>query len=1094
MKISYLSLSALLVGVLLLPASVFAATTTATPVVVIATVNIYNAKIVSQSGRAITIAFDLTNREGIQPGVKYGVSLTQSKPTGQVVADEKVFDEVLTLGAGANIHKEITYTVPEQISGTYDLFISSRNTDGLSLGAMLLGIVTFYPSTQGLISIDPSSCYATVKGDVKNIHYSSIQGVDIAEAETLEAHCAVSNTTKEAVTLTPSFSTYYRNIYGAIVAASGGDTASVSLAPNEQKVLVFALPKAAVPQAYEVTLSLSAEGKVVSNAVKFRYVLRGASATIQNVTWDKESYQQGDTATVSFFWTPSADISPEARAQGTPLSSPTVEISMTDEHGVACGAPVMEALSSGASLVSLKIITTAICVHPRLSATIKDATHGVLATGNFRTVTSAAPVAPVSASDESSDNTGLIIVLVIFIIGVVLFFVMKQKGKGTTGIPPAAGVMLLALMLTGGMFSATPSAHADTWNTTGNAIYTTSLNQTSYTESEEIEVSGRVDRGTSGNAVNVDLAVNVDGVVVKTAQGNFTDSYGPGTNPLYMVLSNGALPAVGETICKYLPAPSGVSDHFIDFGAFNTSMGVNQLTFYQMPFTVTGAPVIPPPVVTLTKNPNTPTVVSGTQGFVTWSVTNNPYACSFDRNGITIASGLPASMTDYPVGAITADTTFQLRCVNGSSGGASVTFNITPLVPSATISATNCIIASGASTCNSSVTWNISNATSPNVKQAGTQFSAAVSGTQSRPVSNGATAFTANDGATQLNAASASGSCTGGTSWNGTSCAALNTPPNAPTIGGPTTGLPSTSYNFTFTATDPDLDTIHYEIDWDNNGTVDQTLPAVFIPSGATRSQTNNWAGVGVKTFKARTVDSRGGVSGWTSHTITIDAPPVLSVIPTNVDFGTVVVNEVKDGTTMNATWITITNTGGGTLTGALDFASAPNFSCAPFGNCTFSLTSGASQVAKIRLTAPATPGPLGAEIVMVNSNGGNQPVTVSGMVIPVISINPGPLDFGSVILKKCSVDKALTINNNSSTVNVPSGSISVAAPFACSTSCDYPAIPPGGSAVIMMRYCPTALGAQTGVGTLNMSPVIEDNTGDLIGTGLPLTFNVQER
>jgi hypothetical protein len=144
MKISHLSLTALLLGALLLPGTVLAQT--AAPkegeVTVIATVNIYNAKIVSQSGRTLTIAFDLSNREGIQSGVRYSAYLAQSVPTGGMIVDKKVYDEVLTLGAGATIHKEITYTVPDYISGTYDLWIESESTNGLPLASMILGKAT----------------------------------------------------------------------------------------------------------------------------------------------------------------------------------------------------------------------------------------------------------------------------------------------------------------------------------------------------------------------------------------------------------------------------------------------------------------------------------------------------------------------------------------------------------------------------------------------------------------------------------------------------------------------------------------------------------------------------------------------------------------------------------------------------------------------------------------------------------------------------------------------------------------------------------------------------------------------------------------
>ncbi len=99
-----------------------------------------------------------------------------------------------------------------------------------------------------------------------------------------------------------------------------------------------------------------------------------------------------------------------------------------------------------------------------------------------------------------------------------------------------------------------------------------------------------------------------------------------------------------------------------------------------------------------------------------------------------------------------------------------------------------------------------------------------------------------------------------------------NQVPNAPTISGPTTGTPSTPYPYTFTATDPDGDTLHYQIDWNNNGTVEQTLPSAttYVSSGMSQKQANNWASEGEKTFQARTVDVRGGTSAWTPYTVTL--------------------------------------------------------------------------------------------------------------------------------------------------------------------------------------------------------------------------------
>src|SRR5207245_868717 len=90
-------------------------------------------------------------------------------------------------------------------------------------------------------------------------------------------------------------------------------------------------------------------------------------------------------------------------------------------------------------------------------------------------------------------------------------------------------------------------------------------------------------------------------------------------------------------------------------------------------------------------------------------------------------------------------------------------------------------------------------------------------------------------------------------------------------------------------------------------------------------------------------------------QTFHIPAPP-----PTTVDFGSVVVGQSADRS------FTVTNTGGGTLTGAAS-TSAP-FSIVAGGS--FSLGAGASQVVVVRFT-PTTVGVFSAN-VSFTSNGGD--------------------------------------------------------------------------------------------------------------------------
>ncbi len=103
-----------------------------------------------------------------------------------------------------------------------------------------------------------------------------------------------------------------------------------------------------------------------------------------------------------------------------------------------------------------------------------------------------------------------------------------------------------------------------------------------------------------------------------------------------------------------------------------------------------------------------------------------------------------------------------------------------------------------------------------------------------------------------------------------------NAAPNAPVIGGSTTGYPSTTYTFSFDGTDPDGDQVRYGVDWDNNNTVDEYLPASgHVNSGTARNGTRSWSTTGTKTFKARTYDVAGLFSGWTTRTISIVTAPV---------------------------------------------------------------------------------------------------------------------------------------------------------------------------------------------------------------------------
>jgi hypothetical protein len=114
--------------------------------------------------------------------------------------------------------------------------------------------------------------------------------------------------------------------------------------------------------------------------------------------------------------------------------------------------------------------------------------------------------------------------------------------------------------------------------------------------------------------------------------------------------------------------------------------------------------------------------------------------------------------------------------------------------------------------------------------------------------------------------------------WTQQTINIINRTPSTPSITGPTSGNPSTSYNFDLTASDPDGDQVKYNIDWDNNGSTDASTG--LGASGASQTVSHSWGSAGTYTFKAQAQDAVGGTSGWASYTITINAviPPPIPV------------------------------------------------------------------------------------------------------------------------------------------------------------------------------------------------------------------------
>lgn len=78
-------------------------------------------------------------------------------------------------------------------------------------------------------------------------------------------------------------------------------------------------------------------------------------------------------------------------------------------------------------------------------------------------------------------------------------------------------------------------------------------------------------------------------------------------------------------------------------------------------------------------------------------------------------------------------------------------------------------------------------------------------------------------------------------------------------------------YSFTLTSISPRGEDLRYGIDWNNNGTVDEWVPALgYVPSGTSQVVTRTWNTPGQKTFKVISEDAQGLASGAATVSVTV--------------------------------------------------------------------------------------------------------------------------------------------------------------------------------------------------------------------------------
>ncbi|MEI7426227.1 MAG: hypothetical protein WCK16_04900, partial [Candidatus Moraniibacteriota bacterium] len=381
-----------------------------------------------------------------EAGIRYGVQLIKDK----TLIDEKVYtDDVLSVESNNFIQKIFSYDAPSYLSGDFELWLVSENESGLPLATFKFEKPLTLSGTGEYLEINNKSCSLKIEGDKDNKIYSLMQGVSLKPEETLRLNCEVISHFKEAVTISPSYSTFERTIFGNL-ADKDRKVMEIVLQVGEKKTIDWKIEKPKVPQAYEVKLDLLKANLAVASPVIFHYVIAGESATIQKLDLDKISYQKGDIINATLRWFGSTDDLAGSRTGNTKDNAVLLGLDIFNDANQKCADSLEKTLEPNSPEAKLALTAKINCTDPKVKVTLKNRQGVILAQKEFnflknKEISPKQPEETAPTAKHKSSNSVIIIILILVLVVILILFFLKKRNK--------TGNLLLFLLLLGVLFS-----------------------------------------------------------------------------------------------------------------------------------------------------------------------------------------------------------------------------------------------------------------------------------------------------------------------------------------------------------------------------------------------------------------------------------------------------------------------------------------------------------------------------------------------------------------------------------------------------------------------------------------------------------------
>lgn len=418
----------------------------------------------------VKIDFTLINRRSPFFGVNLSFSVFDAESKTEIFT--KPLEKSLSMAT--NETKTFSHTVKvdffknDREKNTYEIYLTGSLSSGSPLLSAPLGTLDVSSESASIPVLLKNCVFADMtKKDSEGVHpsYPPTAGVDVDPNEDLTFVCEYVGYRESIVSAQLAF--YERTM------ESGKITKEVFLEPKNIQIKTFGENEKFVllngvtnnidtPQAYDVKITLLNEKKEkVSNDIIAHFVVRGISATIQDMTLDAFSYKKGDKAKLHLTVTGPASNFPQARGERIILPPVDVNITMKDQRGNICSQATDTLDIEKQIEKDLFLSLEQKCEYPIVSVQVlhegKVLSERVMDTKGM-------------AGEEESAETSFTKILVIAIMALIIFFLifLFVSFQKKTRIFKKSSTLVLFLVVTSfSWICVTESASAGTLSASG---------------------------------------------------------------------------------------------------------------------------------------------------------------------------------------------------------------------------------------------------------------------------------------------------------------------------------------------------------------------------------------------------------------------------------------------------------------------------------------------------------------------------------------------------------------------------------------------------------------------------------------------------